>query len=55
MGNLIKIDFSPEAKYLREMTKRLHKEKSEPLTLNQKVFYVLQIQNPYLQRVEGVK
>ena len=48
MGKLIKVDFSPEGKYLRELTKKLRAEK-KGLTLNQKVFHCLLTQNPELQ------
>lgn len=52
---LLKIDFSPRAKQLREMTKKLHAEKGEELTQIQKVFYLLQKQNRELQMVSGVE
>ena len=41
MGLLIRVDFSKEGRELREMTKKLRQEKSEPLSKNQKIDYAL--------------
>jgi len=44
MGRLIKVDFSKKGRELREMTKKLRYEKREPLSKNQKIDYMLNLQ-----------
>ena len=41
MAHIIKVDFSREARELREMTKKLRNEKREPLSKNQKIDFCL--------------
>ena len=44
MGKVIYVDFSKEGRELREMTNKLRAEKREPLSKNQKIDYMLNLQ-----------
>ena len=44
MGQIIKVDFSKEGKELRVMTKKLREEKREPLSENQRIDFMLNLQ-----------
>ncbi len=44
MAQVIHVDFSKKGRELREMTKKLRQEKSEPLSKNQKIDWMLYVQ-----------
>jgi hypothetical protein len=55
MAQIFKVDFSAKGRYLRQLTKELHADKKEKLTVNQHVFYLLLTQNPELQILDNVR